>query len=63
MKENIKGIKRNDEEKLKIIQNITKKKGCNVIFDCVGSSEFENVIIIKYISLIFLEFMFFQHGL
>lgn len=34
---------RNNENKTETILNLTNKKGCDLIFDCVGASEFENV--------------------
>ena len=46
--ENIKGILRTDPNKLENINKITNGKGCNVIYDCIGASEFENVILKKY---------------
>ena len=41
----IKGINRKNDNANKInkILEITNSKGCEVILDCVGSSEFENV--------------------
>jgi NADPH:quinone reductase-like Zn-dependent oxidoreductase len=49
-----KGLKRLDENKVVKILEFTEDKGCNVILDCVGGSEFENVIFIQI--LIKIEF-------
>jgi tumor protein p53-inducible protein 3 len=38
------GLIRTDEKRNDKIMSLTNNKGCNVVLDCIGASEFENVI-------------------
>jgi tumor protein p53-inducible protein 3 len=57
-------IKRHDIQKNELILNYTNKKGCDVILDCVGSSEFENVktYLIKNLILAGLDCRWIAYG-
>lgn len=51
------GLLRSDEKRLEKFLDFTNSKGCDVILDCVGASEFENVKNFKF--LIFIKFKLF----